>query len=723
MAQLELANLLAANGAAAKPVTAGAGVGDSAPASAPAVSFGQWLQSDTLAQPETAGLSGAVSGDAARVAANPQTAQTLSTAAPVVDPGKIDAATLTVTLTEGAALTVGAEESGEVEEPSIEPDADEGSDAPGDELAAELSWLGLPLVMDARAALRPEDAAGADSAPAAETASVATGDSERLRSMLWSNSASTRLAGSGRAVLQSSGDLESDASIALVRSDAAVALTSEDAAGSASPSTGLDASLRPLKNGADAALQPAGAGELEPPDLAAASGLESPAPTVLEPEAAVTNPLEPESRLRPPQASGNPAPVAEGARGVLPPPLGAPTLDRRAEVAMAQANSQPAAAALSSVAADAALARAPATEPAPAAVEKAFVPRLIERSELQAATVATVAVAATRTENKARIDDRWPVARLLANQSLRWALERAGLTAPAEAERAPATQTAPAAAIQAPASATVSAATPALATAASASSPLLLAEIGELVRAPSPETDSGEDASPPEPVAVAKGSTTVDRSAASGHQTAAVTASTVFDKALPDRVDSRSSEPMPPVAGGALPQRPMTTPPGRPETSSTSFLPTAPEVVNLHQKHWERTLGQQLNWMVNNQLQEAEIKVNPPELGPLEVRVSLQHHQTNVTFFSHEAAVREALETALPRLRELLDAQGITLNQTQVADSSLARQQAGAGEQSAYGRRHDDRTPTAAPGAETAAETAEPRPRGRGLNGVVDDYA
>jgi len=59
---------------------------------------------------------------------------------------------------------VGAEESGEVDEPSIEPDADEGSDAPGDALAAELPWLGLPLVMDARAALRPEDAAGADSA-------------------------------------------------------------------------------------------------------------------------------------------------------------------------------------------------------------------------------------------------------------------------------------------------------------------------------------------------------------------------------------------------------------------------------------------------------------------------------------------------------------------------------------------------------------------------------
>ena len=146
-------------------------------------------------------------------------------------------------------------------------------------------------------------------------------------------------------------------------------------------------------------------------------------------------------------------------------------------------------------------------------------------------------------------------------------------------------------------------------------------------------------------------------------------------------------------------------------------------MLNLNQKNWERTLGHQLNWMVNNRLHEAEIKVSPPDLGPLEVRVSQHHNQTSVTFFSHEAAVREALENALPRLREMLDSQGINLNQAQVSDQSLARQQAGAGEQPSYGQRDGGR-PVATPGAEAAMEAEESsRPRVRAAPGAVDDYA
>lgn len=142
----------------------------------------------------------------------------------------------------------------------------------------------------------------------------------------------------------------------------------------------------------------------------------------------------------------------------------------------------------------------------------------------------------------------------------------------------------------------------------------------------------------------------------------------------------------------------------------------------MQQKNWERTLARQLDWAVNNRFQEAEIKVNPPDLGPLEMRLTLHHNQTNVMFFSHEAAVREALETALPRLRELLDGQGITLNQAQVSDQSLARHQAGAGEQSGYGQRERNRMPLPTD-AEVPVETAQPRNRSQNLRGAVDDYA
>ena len=161
----------------------------------------------------------------------------------------------------------------------------------------------------------------------------------------------------------------------------------------------------------------------------------------------------------------------------------------------------------------------------------------------------------------------------------------------------------------------------------------------------------------------------------------------------------------------------------RPDAATPpTVLPTTPDVVDLNQKNWGRTLGQQLSWMVNNQLQQAEIRVNPPDLGPIELRVSLQHNQTSVTFFCHEAAVREALETALPRLREMLGSQGITLNQAQVSDQSLAHQQTGGGGHPAFSQ-HDDRPPAYSPTREPIATEAELRPRARRLPGAVDDYA
>lgn len=123
-------------------------------------------------------------------------------------------------------------------------------------------------------------------------------------------------------------------------------------------------------------------------------------------------------------------------------------------------------------------------------------------------------------------------------------------------------------------------------------------------------------------------------------------------------------------------------------------------------------------------MQEAEIRINPPHLGPLEVRMSLHQHQTNVTFFCHDAAVREAIENAIPRLREMLDSQGISLNQAQVSDQSLARQQAsaGSGEQPSHNPRDGRSAAAQQPDPELPADETESRLR-TNPPGTVDDYA
>ena len=190
-------------------------------------------------------------------------------------------------------------------------------------------------------------------------------------------------------------------------------------------------------------------------------------------------------------------------------------------------------------------------------------------------------------------------------------------------------------------------------------------------------------------------------------------------------VSVQSVEPNVPVAGGTSTPANNTLPVAATrtvETPSPTWLSTLPETLDLQQGNWGRVLGHQLNWIVNNRMQEAEIRINPPHLGPLEVRMSLHQNQTNVTFFCHDAAVREAIENAIPRLREMLDSQGISLNQAQVSDQSLARQQAGSGEQSSHNLRDGRSAIAHQPDPELPSDETESRPR-TNLPGTVDDYA
>ncbi|HPF59088.1 MAG TPA: flagellar hook-length control protein FliK [Candidatus Competibacteraceae bacterium] len=184
------------------------------------------------------------------------------------------------------------------------------------------------------------------------------------------------------------------------------------------------------------------------------------------------------------------------------------------------------------------------------------------------------------------------------------------------------------------------------------------------------------------------------------------------------------AEPNIPASGTSTP---TSVPPAAPARTadtltSSAVLPTPQETLDLRQDNWGRVLGHQLSWLVNNRLQQAQIRVNPPQLGPLEIRMSLHQNQTNVTFLCHDAVVREAIESTIPRLREMLDSQGVSLNQAQVSDQPLARQQTGSGEQSAHNPRDGRPSIPTLSGPEPSSDESESRSP-RLPPGIVDDYA
>ncbi|MDO3385054.1 flagellar hook-length control protein FliK [Gilvimarinus sp. SDUM040013] len=76
--------------------------------------------------------------------------------------------------------------------------------------------------------------------------------------------------------------------------------------------------------------------------------------------------------------------------------------------------------------------------------------------------------------------------------------------------------------------------------------------------------------------------------------------------------------------------------------------------------NWGQAVNQQVVWLAQQGIQSAEIRLDPPDLGPLHVKVTINNDQAQVSFTSHQAVVREALDQSAHRLREMLAEQGMT---------------------------------------------------------------
>lgn len=90
---------------------------------------------------------------------------------------------------------------------------------------------------------------------------------------------------------------------------------------------------------------------------------------------------------------------------------------------------------------------------------------------------------------------------------------------------------------------------------------------------------------------------------------------------------------------------------------------------------FSQELGERVVWLTSRQGQVAGIALNPPHLGPLEVRLSLHGGEAGAQFFSPHPQVRDAIEAALPRLREMMAEAGVTLGQANVRGEAFSRQE------------------------------------------------
>jgi flagellar hook-length control protein FliK len=196
-------------------------------------------------------------------------------------------------------------------------------------------------------------------------------------------------------------------------------------------------------------------------------------------------------------------------------------------------------------------------------------------------------------------------------------------------------------------------------------------------------------------------------------QTATAGASTVAAEAqLVTRLiggdDADDSSP----AAFEIPQLPMQAPEAR--TQHAAATPHEALARTVHQpvgsRAWADEIGSRVLLMTEHGKQTASLRLSPEHLGPLEIQVAIQDDRASVWFGAAHADTRAAIETALPRLRELFASQGLSLADAGVFREPPRQQETPAANVSDAGEN--------AGGPETIA-TVERRIR----LGLIDDYA
>ena len=133
---------------------------------------------------------------------------------------------------------------------------------------------------------------------------------------------------------------------------------------------------------------------------------------------------------------------------------------------------------------------------------------------------------------------------------------------------------------------------------------------------------------------------------------------------------------------------------------------------------WGERVGERVIMMAGNQLRSAEIRLTPAELGPLRVQVAIDDGAANVTFHAQHAVTRDALEQALPRLREMLAENGLTLGNAQVGDDGVRQGSRDAEAETAASTAAGSESPDSA--VDQGSDTDR---RATLLRGLVDTFA
>ena len=93
-----------------------------------------------------------------------------------------------------------------------------------------------------------------------------------------------------------------------------------------------------------------------------------------------------------------------------------------------------------------------------------------------------------------------------------------------------------------------------------------------------------------------------------------------------------------------------------------------PVNVTFGQPQWANAIADRTAMLASQNINFAELQLDPPELGPLTVKIHIQQDQATVNFVAHSSLIKDSLEQSSQRLKDMFNEQGLNLADVDVSE-------------------------------------------------------
>ena len=156
------------------------------------------------------------------------------------------------------------------------------------------------------------------------------------------------------------------------------------------------------------------------------------------------------------------------------------------------------------------------------------------------------------------------------------------------------------------------------------------------------------------------------------------------------------------------------------QAKQVSIDPATLQALNIIKSDAAKMLQERVSSMLSINNKEAEIRLDPPEMGSMQIRIRSDAEQAQINFVVQNQQAKEALEQSLPRLREMLMQQGLELGESSISYGDSSGEQAQQQEGDAQGKMANSRSTD-----ETNSEQPDKQIQGSGqqTSSSIDYYA